>query len=356
MLAGRAMPTTATLLAVLASPVAGQTPDPTFAGWSFAPASVGSRPAGMGGAFVGLADDTKAAYVNPAGLTLIPLSEAGLSSGDRWGSLSTGYRSVRFAGYVTRTGEGAPSLEGSVLEGGVAAGVRPFRRLALGAGVAWSRLSLHSSADSEGAAVSGQDSHVRFTVGLLVDLIDTSRRPLPALRLGVSYQPGFDWSIPAAPPPGVPPVPVDVRRPSLLSAGLAWRQSDRWTIGLQGDLVRYREVIETLRRNTGDVAEGWSLPDAVEPRLGFEFSAPLWCGCGVVKLRGGVHYRSPGTLRYGGTDDALAQAFEGDGWETVATMGGSLFAEYFGHAIRFDIDARNVVHGPDMFFGIVFRF
>src|SRR5262245_20124519 len=322
MLVGRAMPATAALLLALASPSAAQIPDATFAGYSFAPITVGSRPAGMGGAFVGLADDTKAAVVNPAGLILIPLTEVGLSSGERWAAAATGRPTIRIAGYLTRDDQDAPALGSSVPEGGIAAGVRPLRRLSLGVGVAWSRLSLDSSPDAPVAALGGEDTHVRVTVGMLVGLVDTSRRALPALRLGVSFQPGFDWSIPSAPPPGAAPGSVGVRRPSLLSAGLAWRPSDRWTVGLQGDLVRYREVMDSLRRNAGGAAEDWSLPDAVEPRLGLEFSAPLWCGCGVVKLRGGVHYRSSGTLRYGGADPALARAFEGDGWETVATMGG----------------------------------
>jgi hypothetical protein len=354
MFAGRALP--AAILLVLATSAEAQTTDPVFGGWSFAPASVGSRPAGMGGAFVGLADDTKAAVVNPAGLTLIPLTEVGLSSGDNWGALAAGHRQLRVAGYLTRDAQEAPALDSSVFEGGIAASVRPTRRLSLGVGVAWSRLSLDTSPDAEGMAVDGEDTRARFTAGVLLDLIDTRRRALPALRLGISYQPGFDWSIPFAPPPGAAPATVDVRRPSLLSAGIAWRQSDHWTVGFQGDLVRYREVMDTLRRNTGDAADDWSLSDAVEPRLGLEFSAPFWCGCGVGKLRAGVHYRSSGILRYDGDDPALIRAFDQDHWETVFTTGASIFAEYFGYALRFDIDAKNVFHGPDISFGIVVRF
>src|SRR5262245_15661841 len=354
MFAGRAL--TTAVLVVLASPLRAQIPDLVFAGWSFAPPSVGSRPAGMGGAFVGLADDTKATYVNPAGLCHIPLTEVGLSSGDRWAATATPLGRARFAGYLTRTDQESPALGSSVFEGGIAAGFRPIRRLSLGAGVAWSRLSLDSSPDSAGAAVSGEDTETRFTAGVLLDLVDTRRRALPALRVGFTYQGGFDWSIPFAPPPGAAPASVEVRRPSLYSLGFAWRPSDRWTVALQGDLVRYREVVDTLRRNAGDGASGFDLPDAVEPRFGLEFSAPLWCGCGTAKLRGGVHYRSPGTLRYQGSDPELARAFGDHSWDTVFTMGGSLFAEYFGHGLRFDLDARDVFHGPDLSFGIVFRF
>src|SRR5262245_15743965 len=99
MFAGRALPTTV-LFATLVSSAPAQTPDPLFAGWSFAPEGVGSRPAGLGGAFVALADDTKAAYVNPAGLTLVPLTEVGLSSGDRWASAATTFHPVHVAGYL----------------------------------------------------------------------------------------------------------------------------------------------------------------------------------------------------------------------------------------------------------------
>src|SRR6185436_5244491 len=144
----------------------------------------------------------------------------------------------------------------------------------------------------------GDDTHVRFTFGMLVGLTNTKHHATPAVRLGISFQPGFDWSIPVARAAGAAPAPVDVCRPSLVSVGLAWRPSDRWTITAQGDLVRYQEVLDTLRRNDAAVAAAFGLPNAVEPRLGLEFGAPLWCGCGTVKLRAGIHYRSPGTLRY----------------------------------------------------------
>ncbi|HJS57581.1 MAG TPA: hypothetical protein VKA01_05700 [Vicinamibacteria bacterium] len=355
MFAGRAWPT-ALLSCVLASPSAAQTPDASFAGYSFAPPSVGSRPAGLGGAFVGLADDAKAAAVNPAGLTLIPLTELSVSSGERWAAVSAGRRLFRLAGYATHVDSKTASLDSSVLEGGLATGVRPFRRASLGIGVAWSRLSLEATSRPAGAPPSSEDTQVRFTAGVLLDLLDTTRRKLPALRLGLAYQRGFDWSLSLPPSPSPAPAPVDVRRPSLLAAGLALRPSDRWTLLVQGDLIRYREVIETLGRNSGTPAVDWSLPDVVEPRVGMEFTAPLWCGCGVVRLRSGLHYRSSGSLRYVGTDPALARAFDHDPWETVASLGGSFFTEHFGHALRIDLDSRDLFHGPDLSFGLVFRF
>jgi hypothetical protein len=355
MVPGRALPTV--LLCVILAPAAlAQTPDPVFAGWSFAPESVGSRPAGLGGAFVALADDAKAAFVNPAGLTRVPLTEVALSSGDGWASAASSLRPLHFAAYLTHHGRGSTSLDSSTWEGGLAAAIRPRRRLSLGAGLAWSRLSVQTIEGASGTSADADATHVRATFGMLVEMTDTSRRALPALRLGISYQPGFDWSIPVARLPGASPAPVDVRRPSLVSAGLAWRPSDRWTITAQGDLVRYQEVVNTLRRNDAAGAAGFALPNALEPRLGVEFGAPLWCGCGTVRLRGGVHYRSPGTLQYGGPDDAVAHVFNQEDWETVFTLGGSIFSEYFGHAFRLDVDAKNVFHGPEMSVGLVFRF
>jgi hypothetical protein len=355
MLAGHQLPA-AVLTITLASSAIAQTPDPAFAGYRFAPPEVGSRPAGLAGAFVGIADDTRAAFVNPAGLALIPISEIALSSGEPWGAVAVGRKHLQFAGYLTQSEQKTSRLDSTALEGGFAVGVQPGTRVNLGAAVAWSRLKLGPSGTTEAAGPTGQDTHARFTGGVLFDLLDNSRRALPTLRLGISYQPGFDWSVPRAPRSGTGSVLVDVRRPTLLSTALAYRPSDRWMLALEGDLIRYREVLETLRRNASGTAPDFSLPDALEPRFGVEFSSRLWCGCGSVKLRGGVRYRSAGTLRYGGADPALAAAFDRKGGETVATLGGSFLGEYLGHALRLDLDSRDLIHGPDLSIGIVFRF
>jgi hypothetical protein len=239
MFVGRAVPTAVLGLVVL-SPAAAQIPDPIFAGYRFAPEDVGSRPAGLGGAFVAVADETKAAVVNPAGLTLIPITEVAVSSGERWAAAATGQRWIRIAGYLTSSGEATTaSLDSKVWEGGLAAGARPLRRLSVGFGVAWSRLSLESrpSAPDTTVGLSGDDTQVRFTAGALLELIYGPRRSYPALRLGLSYQPGFDWSLPVE-GSAAPGAPVDVRRPTVVAAGLAFRPSDRWSVSFQGDLIR----------------------------------------------------------------------------------------------------------------------
>jgi len=85
-------------------------------------------------------------------------------------------------------------------------------------------------------------------------------------------------------------------------------------------------------------------------------ATPLTCGCGSVKVRAGLHYESPGTLRYEGDDPTLAAAFTSQRRVVVFTLGGSLFAEHFGNALRLDLDARDVLDGPDLSFGVVWRF
>jgi hypothetical protein len=362
----------------LASPLAAQTSDPIFARWRWNPPSLGSRPGGLGGAFVAVADSVKAAYANPAGLTLIPVREIGLSSGTPWLGFATGSRTLRLAGYVTRIADsrtqwddpGWPGsrsgfLESSVWEAGVAAGVQPLPRLRVGASLAWSRLDAEGEdthSDVEGAglstSVAGNKGELRLAAGVLVDLVGGQRGSLPSLRLGVAYQPGFDWSadLRTALAGGTASVSIAVRRPSLIAAGLGYRPTDRWSFSAQGDIIRYSEVVATLRRNVGEAAADFSLPDTVEPRLGAEFASPLWCGCGVVKLRAGLHYASPGTLRYQGRDPVLARAFSSTQWRTVFSVGGSFFAEYLGNAVRLDVDSKDLFDGPALSFGIVWRF
>jgi hypothetical protein len=42
--------------------------------------------------------------------------------------------------------------------------------------------------------VTSRDTHLRASAGLLLVLVGANAGALPSLRLGVSWQPGFDWS------------------------------------------------------------------------------------------------------------------------------------------------------------------
>src|SRR4051794_25175117 len=73
-------------LVLLAAPLGAgaQTPDLVFGGWSWRPPELGSRPAGLGGAYVALADSVRTTESNPAGLALIPNAELNVSTADLW--------------------------------------------------------------------------------------------------------------------------------------------------------------------------------------------------------------------------------------------------------------------------------
>lgn len=355
-------------LAGAAAPAAAQTTDPVFAGWRFSPATVGSRSAGMGGAFVAVADDARAAVTNPAGLTQVPTHEVSLSSGRPWAAVASGRRRFRFAAYATkaeqepaapREGPERISLQPSITEFGFAGGLQMFKRVRVGFAVAHSRMVVEEEGRNaaNGAAplhplVGGEDAQVRFTAGLLVDLLRVNGGSTSPLRFAFAVQPGIDWTVPQT-TGGT----VDVRRPTVTSFGLGWRADNHWSFSLQNDFIRFQDVVATLRRNVGEeAAAGFDLPDEVEPRVGGEYATPLTCGCGSIKVRAGLHYQSPGTLRYEGDDPELAAAFTSQRRVVVFTLGGSLFAEHFGNALRFDIDARDVLDGPALSFGVVWRF
>lgn len=357
------------LLLGLALPASAQTTDPLFAGFRWAPQPPGSRPAGIGGAFAAVADGGKASYFNPAGLAQLPLKELELSFADPWLSLGAKLGVVRFAAYGTRgTSDGRGALDTTFSEVGFGIGIAPMHRVKLGLSGAWSGLEIEGQRSALGAggqqtllaAVSGDSRRFRVTAGALVTLYTSQIRGLPSLRLGLAYQPGFDWSaeITEAGAAGGPVRrTVDVRRPSTLTAGLAWYGSDRWSFFAQGDVIRYGEVLGSLRRNVGSsAARDFDINDAIEPRVGSEFAIPLSCGCGTLKLRGGLQYLSPGRLVYEGADPALEQAFGVRSWRTVASFGASFFAEYLGKALRLDLDSKDVIEGPALSFGVVWRF
>jgi hypothetical protein len=352
----------------LPAAAAAQTTDAVFAGWRWAPPSVTSRPAGLGGAFVAISDGVNAIAVNPAGVALIPITEVHLASGP-WFAVGRHVQHFSLAAYATKSGHqdlepedtrvAGATLDASIWDVGVALAAAPTARVRIGATGAWSRLRVDGtrapSAGGPTTLVGGSSAHFKLTTGMLVTLVGDGSRSLPSLRLGVSYQPGYDWRVDVA--EGTAQArSIAYRKPSVAALGFAWRPSDRWTFSAQTDLVRYREVVDALRRNVGERATGFRLSDAVEPRFGTEFGAPLWCGCGIVKFRGGVHYRSPGTLVYEGPDPIAAQAFRSRNWRTLVTGGVSLLSEHFGNALRLDLDSGDLVRRRDFSASIVWRF
>src|SRR5262245_16063660 len=63
---------------------AAQTSDIFFGGWSWRSREPGSRPAGLAGSYVAVADGVRTAPINPAGLSLIPKVEGALGTAPFW--------------------------------------------------------------------------------------------------------------------------------------------------------------------------------------------------------------------------------------------------------------------------------
>jgi hypothetical protein len=106
-------------------PAAGraQTSDILFGGWSWRSRDPGSRPAGLGGAYVAVADSIRTATVNPAGIALIPRAELALGTANLWAG----------AGFSLRRTAKAPGPAGPTPT--APAGPVPVRPTQPGAGV-----------------------------------------------------------------------------------------------------------------------------------------------------------------------------------------------------------------------------
>src|SRR3954471_13033368 len=214
-------------LALLAAPLGAgaQTPDLIFGGWSWRPPELGSRPAGLGGAYVALADSVRTTQSNPAGLALIPNSEFNLSTADLWagGAISLhgapsrtaradcGQRRARpFAlalygqqnvqqstslDVVTAPGRSQVGNLGSTTEEGglsIAKGIVPW--LDVGATFAWRHLRMDghaSEVDLRGdeqarLTIAGDSNKARLLAGLLATF-GPAESPT-AVRIGVAYE------------------------------------------------------------------------------------------------------------------------------------------------------------------------
>src|SRR5258706_16030933 len=75
------------IAATLPASAGAQTGDIVFGAWSWRSRDPGSRPAGLGGAYVAVADSIRTAAVNPARLALIPKAELAAGPGNPWAGI-----------------------------------------------------------------------------------------------------------------------------------------------------------------------------------------------------------------------------------------------------------------------------
>jgi hypothetical protein len=82
----------AVVAAAFPTPGRAQTHDVLFGGWSWRSRDLGSRPAGLGGAYVAVADSIRTATINPAGIALIPRAELAAGTANLWAGVGFSLR------------------------------------------------------------------------------------------------------------------------------------------------------------------------------------------------------------------------------------------------------------------------
>lgn len=203
---------------LLAAPLAARADGPGTAGAAFLKIGAGARPAAMGEAFAGLADDVHAVYWNPGGLSALPGTELAfmhdawlegvslehLAAARRLGDSSVLGLSVTTAGSgdipkVDRTGASRGRFDARDWAAGVSLGWSADERLRLGATLKGVRLRI---ADHEAEAAAGDVGAVAelgpgWQAGLAVQNLGGKLKfrveedPLPlVVRGGLSFRAG----------------------------------------------------------------------------------------------------------------------------------------------------------------------
>jgi hypothetical protein len=352
------------LAAALALPAVAQTNDRVFRSWRWPQETTGAKSAGWGGLTVAVPEDAGAAEVNAAVLGSLTKGEAfvgfgafgdgsapvgddvgsrrvlGLSGvalrlSPRWtlGASAGHARAARLSLAALRLADGSTDsgeLDASAFDVKLAAAWRLRPRLYLGAHVASSRLRLrlrgrHELAEGgEDLLVRGDAESTRVTAGVGVLLALASR-----LTLGFASQSGATYELTRSSESPLLGVPLDpgsryeLRRPSTFTGGAHLRLSPRFALAAQVDLVRWSEVPARLVIANGARArDEYELHDALEPRLGAEYSLALRDTS--IQVRVGLHAQAPGALRFVGDDPAEASAFPGADWNLAGSLGTSV--------------------------------
>lgn len=370
----------------------GQTSDVLFGGWTWRPSDAGSRPAGLGGAYVAVADGARTATVNPAGLALIPRLELSGSTAPLWAGLarridhSTAQppqlrptepgaplpcppprraRPWALALYVEQSERQTnalevvhgPSLsERGVLDanteevgGSLAKGLTPW--LDLGVTLAWRHLTLDGTSTildglgnpQERITLGGDSNKARAIVGVLASF-GPSHSPTD-FRLGLAYERDLlGWTversrIDLAQGRVTEPTTVRFEEPPTLSAGFAWRINDNWMAAGQVDYTWFDRVTRALDEGG---AGPFAVNDHLEPRATLEMTQSSPIG-GYFKVRAGVRREIPGRAVYQGDDPVLRQAFRAAPAAVRASFGLSQLAEFYDHGVRLDLDVSQVV-------------
>lgn len=248
-----------------------------------------ARARGLGGAFVALADDSTAAWSNPAGLSSVANSELSLHGGAEENELSAERKGLSFAGAAMpvdvlgrRLGIGLfyarpfdsedgdtpffAGLKNEVL--GVGGGLRLTSRVSVGLSVGLStvefaRLSQPGDAIGSSPSKEDKDDSAFVTLGALW-------QPSGAWTVGGSWQLRSRYDS----------VESQLTLPARWALGVAWRPAGNWLISAELDRIE------------GSHPYGYKRDDVYEPHLGGEYALPT--GMGKWSARGGWwRFRSP---------------------------------------------------------------
>jgi long-subunit fatty acid transport protein len=300
----------AAALATLAPAAHALTDEETNAALQFNFANPGARSLGLGGAFIGLADDATAAYTNPAGLTQLvqfevgaefrhtqydsefaaggsatfsPFSTAGVTTAnadstenglsyfsvvfpmDRWSLALYRHEFLNYEttyitdfipiagtpGNVGAAGYGAQiDIYGVNVGGSVA--YRLNDKLSLGAGLIYSTLDLDSVTVRPindpliASTQTGEDRGFGFNIGALYKYSDT-------LQFGVVYRDGAELEYTASAftnagvVPGFPKRDVSFNIPDALGIGVSYRVSDALGFTFDVNHMQYSDLTDDFR-------------------------------------------------------------------------------------------------------------
>lgn len=383
----------AAALALAGASLQAQTNDHLFRSWRWPQEVHSARQAGWAGAGVASLDEGSAAELNPALLTSLTKNQAyagGLAFGagqtgvgDRLGSrvalgtcgaavrVSRRFvlglevsepRALRLGMAPVRLPDGSADsgwLEVTSYDLRAAVAFRLTPRLHLGARLVSSRLSLDADAWHDPATgpsdLTVQASGTATSVGAGLGL---AYEASAWLTLAVSSDTGMGWRLSRRaqnPALGVEldsGSPFEIRRPSVVRAGVSVAPSRRLRLLGQVDLVRSSEIPAGLVIAQGARArDEYRLADAVEPRLGAELSIPLRHLS--LQLRGGFHLQAPGQLRFEGPDPLEAASFQGSRWSLAGALGVSLATE---RGLRLDLAGQLGGERPLFLVGAGLRF
>jgi len=313
-----------------AAPTFAITSDEVNAGIQFNFANPGARAMGMGGAFLGLADDATAAYTNPAGLTILgasevaleyrhtayttpfssggsfsvsPFDDTGLGSdnadsnddalaflsytyaGDGWALAAYRHQPLAFDLAYTQEEIGVNNaagnpvgslpvkstpLETDLVNYGVSGAYRFGDSFSIGLGIVYSQWELESDTVRTGRNIQlqrGDDSDIEFNVGALWKLNDR-------WSIGAAYRRGgsFEYRAGNFDANGNPLIVVDTGFdiPHVFGVGVSWRPSDNLALTMDVNRVEYSRLTKDYDDIFG-AATVLKSDDGTEFRFGGEY-------------------------------------------------------------------------------------